>query len=86
MRRVVFTPSALQQLREWERNAPKVFNRIAQLVNAIQDSPFQGIGKPEALKHDLKGYWSRRITQEHRLVYEVTDKSIVIVACKYHYD
>ena len=47
--------------------------------------PFQGIGKPEPLKHELSGYWSRRITDEHRLVYEVKEDSIIIISCKYHY-
>jgi toxin YoeB len=55
------------------------------LIKDIQRDPFSGLGKPEALKHDLSGLWSRRITQEHRLVYNVTDEEIVIVSCKFHY-
>jgi toxin YoeB len=51
----------------------------------ITRNPFEGIGKPEALKHDLKGYWSRRITDEHRVVYRVEDETIIIIQCKFHY-
>ncbi len=85
MRDVEFTPTALQQLEEWEKDNRKVYDRIDTLLQAIQSEPFTGIGKPEALKHSLKGYWSRRITKEHRLIYKVTDASIIVIACKYHY-
>jgi toxin YoeB len=85
MRDVEFTPTALKQLGEWERDNKKVYDRIDLLLQAIQTEPFTGIGKPEALKHQFKGYWSRRITKEHRLVYKVTDVSIIVIACKYHY-
>lgn len=85
MRDVEFTPTALKQLEEWEKDNKKVYDRIDVLLQAIQSEPFAGIGKPEALKHQLKGYWSRRITKEHRLVYKVTDTAIIVIACKYHY-
>ncbi len=55
------------------------------LITEISSTPFAGTGKPEPLKHDLRGKWSRRITQEHRLVYEVTDATINIIFCKFHY-
>lgn len=61
------------------------FKKIGELLKEIQRTPFVGKGKPEPLKHELKGYWSRRITDEHRLVYEVTNDLIVIISCKYHY-
>ena len=66
-------------------NDRKIYRRIYRLIEDTLRDPFQGLGQPEALRHDLSGLWSRRITKEHRLVYEVTDDEIVIVACKYHY-
>ncbi len=63
----------------------KLFDRLQRLISEVARNPFDGIGKPEPLKVDLKGYWSRRINDEHRLVYKVTDAQIIIVACKYHY-
>lgn len=86
MRKIVFSPVALQQLEDWKLQNPRISNRIVLLITAISESPFSGIGKPEPLKHTLKGKWSRRITQEHRLVYEVTDFDIRILSCKFHYD
>jgi toxin YoeB len=59
--------------------------KINELIKSIKRSPFEGIGKPEPLKFDLAGFWSRRIDQEHRLVYKVTDKELNILACRYHY-
>ncbi len=85
MKDVEFSPTALHQLQEWENNNTKIYNRIDDLLKAIQTEPFKGTGKPEPLKHELKGYWSRRITKEHRLVYKVTASSIIVVSCKYHY-
>lgn len=61
------------------------FKRIALIVKNIQQTPFEGIGKPEPLKHDLAGCWSRRINDKDRLVYQVTDEEILIVSCRYHY-
>jgi toxin YoeB len=60
--------------------------RINALIRDALRSPYEGIGKPEALKANLSGYWSRRINEEHRLVYRVKDTDLVIVACRYHYD
>ncbi|MCR4321928.1 MAG: Txe/YoeB family addiction module toxin, partial [Candidatus Brocadiaceae bacterium] len=62
-----------------------LYQRIVDLIMDILRQPFSGIGKPEPLKHDLKGYWSRRINDEHRLVYKVNDEAVIIVSCKYHY-
>jgi toxin YoeB len=73
----------------WQRNDPKVFIRLNALITAIEQSPFKGPGKPEPLKHALSGWWSRRITGEHRLVYRVTGKPaeqvLEIVQCRFHY-
>lgn len=63
----------------------KILKKIAELLLAIMRNPFEGIGKPEPLKGDLKGYWSRRITDEHRIVYTVTTDTIIVIACKTHY-
>nr|WP_293088010.1 Txe/YoeB family addiction module toxin [Okeania sp. SIO3B5] len=62
-----------------------MYIKIVNLIKDIQRDPFSGLGKPEALKYDLSGLWSRRITQEHRLVYSVYDEEIVIISCKFHY-
>jgi toxin YoeB len=86
MRQIVFSPSALKQLDGWRATHPKIANRIILLITAIAETPFSGVGKPEPLKHELHGKWSRRITREHRLVYEVTDQEIRILSCKFHYD
>ena len=63
----------------------KVYAKIVSLIKDVQRDPFSGLGKPEALKHELSGLWSRRITKEHRLVYSVSDEEIVIISCKFHY-
>jgi toxin YoeB len=63
----------------------KVDAKIVSLIKDVQRESFSGLGKPEALKHELSGLWSRRITKEHRLVYSVSDQEIVIISCKFHY-
>jgi len=63
----------------------KIFRKIGELIEEIRRSPFSGKGNPEPLKHNLSGYWSRRIADEHRLVYSVTDHEVQIISCKYHY-
>ena len=85
MKEIKFTPLALGQFNEWKKNDKKTYLRINKLLYQIQNNPFKGIGKPEALKHQYKGFWSRRITDEHRLIYQVTNDAIVVIACKYHY-
>ena len=84
-RRLVFEASAFEDFNHWVIADKKLYKKIVALIKDIDRSPFSGLGKPEALKYDLKGYWSRRINQEHRLVYKVTDTEIIIVACRYHY-
>ena len=69
----------------WQSTDKQTLKRINALIKDIKRSPFDGIGKPEPLKHDLAGYWSRRIDQENRIVYKVTSDSIIISICRYHY-
>jgi toxin YoeB len=85
MRKIRFEKIAFEQYNAWLKTDIKIYKRIAKIIVDIQKQPFLGIGKPEPLKHEFQGYWSRRITNEHRLVYKVTDDEIVIVSCKYHY-
>lgn len=84
-KRIVFESSAFEDFTEWTVLDKKIYRKIVELIKDINRSPFEGLGKPEPLKHDLSGFWSRRIDREHRLVYQVTDEAIVIIACKYHY-
>jgi toxin YoeB len=85
MRTVAFHQEAFEQFGEWAKTDRKLFDRLHRLISETAKNPFDGIGKPEPLKAGLKGYWSRRINEEHRLVYKVTEAQIIIVACKYHY-
>jgi toxin YoeB len=85
VRGLVFDPVAFEDLEWWVREDRKKALRIMKLIQQIQASPFEGIGKPESLKHELSGCWSRRIDDEHRLVYQVQEDLIRILACKYHY-
>jgi toxin YoeB len=84
-RKITFESSAFEDFNYWAARDKKLYRRIVQLIKDIDRSPFIGIGKPEPLKHELSGYWSRRINDEHRLVYKITDDSIIILACRYHY-
>lgn len=70
----------------WHQTDKAIFQKINELIKAIDREPFTGVGKPEPLKHGLKGFWSRRINLEHRIVYCVDNKMITITACRYHYD
>ena len=86
-----FTLHAWQDFEYWIENDKEIVAKIKELLKDIRKSPFQGIGKPEPLKYDLKGYWSRRITGEHRLVYKVDGKKgqtqkCTIIQCRFHYD
>ncbi len=69
----------------WQKTDTKVLDRINTMIKEIQRQPFKGIGKPEPLKHNWTGYWSRRINREHRLVYKVTKETLYIAQCRYHY-
>lgn len=80
-----FTPEALKQYNFWIKNNPQIARKITLLIKDIKAHPTSGIGKPEALKHEYTGYWSRRITLEHRLVYRFDEDAVYIYACRYHY-
>lgn len=82
---VAFYAKALDDFYEWESTDKKIFKRIKELIKDITRNPFEGIGKPEPLKHELSGYWSRRIDDEHRLVYKISDNTLYILSCKEHY-
>ncbi len=85
MRVVKIHADAFEHINWWAHNDLKLMKRIVELLDDIQRNPFSGIGKPEPLKHELKGYWSRRINDEHRLVYRVTPDEIILISCRYHY-
>ncbi|TBL74407.1 Txe/YoeB family addiction module toxin [Obesumbacterium proteus] len=69
----------------WQENDKRFIKRINELIKEIERTPFTGIGKPEPLKHHLSGYWSRRINEEHRLIYRVEEDRMIILSCRYHY-
>lgn len=80
-----FDTNGFEDLSWWIKRDRKKAIKIVELIKDIQKNPFEGIGKPKPLKHELSGCWSRRIDQEHRLVYEVLDDKIRILSCRYHY-
>lgn len=82
---LLFTPQAWDDYQHWVQTDEKILKRINELIKDIQRSPFQGIGKPEPLKQNLSGFWSRRITEEHRIVYRKTDAGIAFIQLRYHY-
>lgn len=83
--KITWTLTAWNDYLYWQQTDKKKLKRINELIKATLRNPFDGIGKPESLKHDLQGYWSRRIDGEHRLVYSFKDDVLLIVACRYHY-
>lgn len=82
---VTFTPTALDDLRYWIKTDKRQAERILALLEEVRRTPFEGTGKPEPLRFQLAGCWSRRIDREHRLVYQMEEKEIVVIACRYHY-
>ncbi|MCP5458690.1 MAG: Txe/YoeB family addiction module toxin [Gammaproteobacteria bacterium] len=83
--KLIFSEHAWDDYLYWQRADKKLLKRINLLIQDIQRSPFEGIGKPESLKHALSGYWSRRINDEHRFVYKLEDDSLFIAQLRYHY-
>jgi toxin YoeB len=88
---ISFTTNGWEDLEYWIDNDPDTVTKIKDLIKSIRQDPFKGLGKPEPLRYDLKGYWSRRITSEHRIVYKVSgtkrvDQKCVILQCRFHYD
>jgi toxin YoeB len=85
MRSISLTAVAIAHLEEWRQSDSRMLAKIVSLLAETAKSPFEGTGKPEPLKYALKGKWSRRINQEHRIVYEVKDEVIIVLSCRYHY-
>lgn len=85
MRRLTFENEAFDEFAEWATLNKKIFDRIVKLLVEVQCNPFKGTGKLEPLKHEFKGCWSRRIDQEHRLIYQVTNEAIIVLSCRDHY-
>jgi toxin YoeB len=83
--KLIFSENAWQDYTYWQRTDKKILKRINLLIRDIQRAPYEGIGKPEPLKHGLSGFWSRRITDEHRIVYKAEDDSVLIAQLRYHY-
>ncbi len=83
--KLVFTPSAWEDYLWFQDYDRKLLKRLNSLIKETLRTPFEGIGKPGPLKADLAGYWSRRITDEHRLIYAATTTEVTIIACRYHY-
>ncbi|MFW5725815.1 MAG: Txe/YoeB family addiction module toxin [Bacteroidota bacterium] len=85
MKSVRFESKAYQDFINWAGLDKNIFRKINQLIRDIDRDPYSGLGKPESLKYELQGWWSRRINQEHRLIYKVEQDTIIIVGCKGHY-
>jgi toxin YoeB len=83
--KVKFVDEGWEEYCEWQKSDPKMVRKINALLEEISRTPFGGTGKPEPLKYALAGCWSRRLTQEHRLVYDVVDGVITVYQCRYHY-
>ncbi len=83
--KLIFAEMAWDDYLYWQKRDKKILNRINTLIKEIQRTPFEGIGKPEPLKHALSGYWSRRIDETHRIVYAVKGGSLLIAQLRYHY-
>jgi toxin YoeB len=83
--KLVFSDRAWEDYLHWQETDRRLVLRIHQLIQAIQRSPFEGIGKPEPLRHAFRGYWSRRINDEHRIVYCIQGDSLLIAQLRYHY-
>jgi toxin YoeB len=84
--KIIFSKNAWEDYTSWLTKDRKMLRKINDLIKDIKRTPFTGKGKPEPLKYDLAGLWSRRIDREHRLVYKVQNNDLFIYACKYHYD
>ena len=82
---LIFSDKAWEEYMYWQNMDKQILKKINQLIKDIKREPFEGIGKPEPLKYELSGFWSRRISDEHRLIYEVSESYISIVSCRFHY-
>ncbi len=84
--RITFSKNAWEDYVSWQKDNKMILKKIKELIKDIQRTPFIGQGKPEPLKYDLSGFWSRRIDREHRLVYKYIDRELFIYSCRFHYD
>ena len=82
---LIFSDKAWEEYMYWQNTDKQILKKINQLIKDIKREPFEGTGKPEPLKYELSGFWSRRISDEHRLIYEVSESYISIVSCRFHY-
>lgn len=83
--KLIFSENAWEDYLYWQKTDKKLLNRINKLIKETKRQPFDGVGKPEPLKHGLAGYWSRRINDEHRMVYKVTNDALLLAQLRYHY-
>ena len=83
---ITFNDTSWNEYLFWQKNDKQKLNKINELLKDISRNPYEGIGKPEALKHNYVGYWSRRIDEEHRIIYKVIQDEILIYKCRFHYD
>ncbi len=86
MRKIVFHPQGREDFTYWALADKKMLARLLRLIEEARGTPFEGTGKPEPLRRNLSGFWSRRIDDEHRLVYSATDDELVIIGARYHYE
>ena len=84
--RLTWLPNGWKDYLYWQENDRKILQRVNELIKDAQRNPFTGLGKPQALRNNLSGWWSRRITQEHRLIYKVENECLPIMQCRFHYD
>ena len=83
--KIIWSEKSWNDYLYWQSTDKKMLKKVNQLIKDIQRNPFEGIGKPEPLKYQFNGFWSRRISDEHRLVYEISENSIAIASCRFHY-
>jgi len=84
--KIIFSQNSWEDYTSWQSEDKKILKKINTLIKDIQRNPFEGLGKPEPLKYDLSGLWSRRIDRDHRIVYQVINNELFIYSCRYHYD
>jgi len=84
--KIIFSKNSWEDYVSWQKEEKKILRKINELIKDIQRTPFEGKGKPEPLKYDLAGFWSRRIDREHRLVYQFEKNKVLIYSCRFHYD
>lgn len=84
--KLIFVDESWQDYLYWQQTDKKMLARVNTLIKDILRSPYEGLGKPEPLKHQYRGFWSRRIDAEHRIIYRITDEGLWIIKCRFHYD